>query len=106
MGYWLQIQIEWLDGLERLVLQPDLRYALGQAARRVVEERYSLTARASDLAVVLKQVEADRWLGLRRVTNEARRLYQETQKIAKSDGIKTLMYETVKYLKWQRLKLH
>lgn len=33
---------EWTEALERLVLAPDLRRSMGNAGRRLVEERYNL----------------------------------------------------------------
>jgi O-antigen biosynthesis protein len=51
---------EWIDALETLITQPDLRRALGDAARRKVEQRYSPAARTADLAQTLDQLSATR----------------------------------------------
>ena len=47
----------WIDALELLISQPALRKAMGEAARRTVEARYSLAARAADLATLLATIQ-------------------------------------------------
>jgi glycosyltransferase involved in cell wall biosynthesis len=44
---------EWLEGLTRLLCDPDLRERLGGAGRERARERYALPAAASALAGVL-----------------------------------------------------
>ncbi len=50
---------EWLDALERLVRDPDLRRRLGEAARRDAVANYSVRAVASDYRRVLASVMGD-----------------------------------------------
>lgn len=47
---------EWIDALDALITQPELRSRLGQAARAKVIKRYSLAARTADLAETLAKV--------------------------------------------------
>ncbi|RIK43876.1 MAG: hypothetical protein DCC55_04250 [Chloroflexi bacterium] len=47
---------EWIDALDTLITQPELRNRLGQAAREKVIKRYSLAARTADLAETLAKV--------------------------------------------------
>ena len=47
---------EWRQALALLIQQPELRRQIGEAARRTVLQRYSLTARAVDLAEVLPKL--------------------------------------------------
>jgi glycosyltransferase involved in cell wall biosynthesis len=46
---------EWLDGLERLMLNAQQRQAMGDAGRRHVVEHYSLCEQANKLANALKE---------------------------------------------------
>lgn len=47
---------EWIAALDALVTQPALRQSVGEAARRKVEQHYSLAARTGELATILAQL--------------------------------------------------
>ena len=49
---------EWIDRIERLLRDPELRSRLGQSARRAVEERFSANVQAPRMAEVLRSVAA------------------------------------------------
>lgn len=55
-GLLVRTEAEWVDALERLVRDPDLRRRLGGAARRDAVERYSTKAVAADYRRVLDDV--------------------------------------------------
>jgi len=55
-GLLVKSQEEWVNALEKLVLSPELRRELGQAARRKVVEKYSTRAVSSAYRGVLKTV--------------------------------------------------
>ena len=50
---------EWIDALDALVTQPDLRNRIADAARPSVVERFSIPRIAADLARVLRQTHAE-----------------------------------------------
>jgi glycosyltransferase involved in cell wall biosynthesis len=51
---------EWVQALERLREDPKLREAMGRRGREVVEERFSLQARAPELASLLREAAGPR----------------------------------------------
>jgi glycosyltransferase involved in cell wall biosynthesis len=53
-GYCVAGDDEWLEALERLVLDPELRGRLGDAGRRRVTERYSLAVQAPRFAAAIR----------------------------------------------------
>lgn len=54
-GLLVRTEAEWVDALERLIRDPDLRRRLGQAARRDAEAKYSVKAVAAQYRRVLAQ---------------------------------------------------
>ena len=52
---------QWLSALERLVTDAALRQRLGQAGRRIVEQRYSVQAMAPRLATLLRRAAFPSW---------------------------------------------
>lgn len=54
-GYFAGSPAEWKERLEELLGSPEKREEMGRAARKIVEERYSLTVMAPRLARVLKE---------------------------------------------------
>jgi glycosyltransferase involved in cell wall biosynthesis len=59
-GLLVTSQDEWVDALERLIREPDLRRKLGQAARKKAVERYSLKAIRDDYRNILGSVMSKR----------------------------------------------
>lgn len=57
-GYCVDGPEEWVDRLEHLIREPELRRRLGAAGRRHVEERYSVRSQAPRLARVLQSAAA------------------------------------------------
>jgi len=55
-GLLVESQEEWVDALERLVREPDLRRSLGEAARAKVVQKYSVAAVKRDYRRVLESV--------------------------------------------------
>ena len=55
-GFLASTEREWIDKLGRLLADPALRRAFGEAGRRTVEERYSLRQAAPTLAATLRGV--------------------------------------------------
>ena len=55
-GFLASTEQEWVEKLGRLLSDPDLRRAFGEAGRRTVEERYSLQKAAPILAATLRGV--------------------------------------------------
>jgi glycosyltransferase involved in cell wall biosynthesis len=55
-GYLATTTEEWIEALERLVNQPELRRTMGVAGRRKVEQTYCLQVQAPRLAGMLRQV--------------------------------------------------
>jgi glycosyltransferase involved in cell wall biosynthesis len=53
-GFLASTDEEWVDKIGRLLADPDLRRRLGEAGRRTVEARYSLTVNAPRLASMLR----------------------------------------------------
>ena len=49
--------VDWIDALDLLISQPAQRQLMGQAARRTVNEHYSLRARAAELTAILAQMQ-------------------------------------------------
>ena len=43
-----------MEGMERLIIDPDLRKDMGNKARKTVEEKYSLEILAKQLSEILK----------------------------------------------------
>ena len=58
-GLLVESQEEWVDALERLVREPDLRRRLGEAARAKVVQKYSVAAVKRDYRRVLESVMKD-----------------------------------------------
>ncbi|MEA3001159.1 MAG: hypothetical protein QOK17_2992 [Sphingomonadales bacterium] len=54
-GFLVRTEAEWVDALERLIREPDLRRRLGEAARRDAEAKYSVKAVAAQYRRVLSQ---------------------------------------------------
>jgi len=54
-GLLVRTEDEWVDALERLIRDPDLRRRLGEAARRDAEAKYSVKAVAAQYRRVLAQ---------------------------------------------------
>jgi glycosyltransferase involved in cell wall biosynthesis len=54
-GLLVRTEAEWVDALERLIRDPDLRRRLGEAARRDAEAKYSVKAVAAQYRRVLAQ---------------------------------------------------
>lgn len=52
---------QWLSALEQLVTDAALRQRLGQAGRRIVEQRYSVQAMAPRLATLLRRAAFPSW---------------------------------------------
>jgi glycosyltransferase involved in cell wall biosynthesis len=55
-GFHARTEDEWVEKVERLASDPELRRRLGAAARRTVEERFSAAAQAPVVARILKAV--------------------------------------------------
>jgi glycosyltransferase involved in cell wall biosynthesis len=55
-GYLVRSEDEWVDRLERLALDPDLRRRIGEAARRRVEERFSIKANRDTYLRIFREV--------------------------------------------------
>lgn len=49
---------QWVEGLERLISEPDLRMRLGEAGRRTVVGRYSLASVSTELVAQLQRLRA------------------------------------------------
>ena len=54
-GFLASTEDEWVDKLQRLLSDPDLRARFAEAGRRTVEARYSLHVTAPKLAAVLRE---------------------------------------------------
>jgi glycosyltransferase involved in cell wall biosynthesis len=57
-GFHARNDAEWVDRIERLLRDPELRARLGAAARRTVEESYSARVQAPRMAEVFRKVVA------------------------------------------------
>jgi glycosyltransferase involved in cell wall biosynthesis len=55
-GFLAATDEEWVDKLERLAGDPNLRRRLGHAGRRTIEERYSLAVNAPKLAALMRDM--------------------------------------------------
>ena len=53
-GYAASNEKEWIEALESLYMNKDLRFSYGQLGRRIVEEHYSISALAPKLVKVFK----------------------------------------------------
>ncbi len=62
-------EAEWIEALERLIRQPELRRSLGESARRTVLESYGPEARARQLADLLHRAACDETIGRAALTN-------------------------------------
>ena len=58
-GYFARTGEEWRNRLEELLLSPEKRREMGSAARRLVEEEYSLSAAAPRLVRIIQRVSGD-----------------------------------------------
>jgi glycosyltransferase involved in cell wall biosynthesis len=57
-GFLVTSEDDWIEALSRLVESPELRLRMGQAGRRVVEERYASTVAATRFADLLREAGA------------------------------------------------
>lgn len=57
-GFFAADEQDWIERLDRLVLDPELRRRLGAAGRRRAEERYSVSVAVPALAAVLERAAA------------------------------------------------
>lgn len=55
-GFLVKTDEEWIERLERLIVSPDLRKAIGQAGRERVEKYYSVNVKKPTYLNILKQV--------------------------------------------------
>jgi glycosyltransferase involved in cell wall biosynthesis len=55
-GFLAETPTEWEDALARLIEDDDLRQRMGEAGRRLVEERYSIPVQAPRLVEILRDV--------------------------------------------------
>ena len=55
-GYLVRAEVEWVDRLEKLARDPALRKLIGQAARKRVEERFSIKANRDTYLGIFKEV--------------------------------------------------
>lgn len=55
-GFLVRTEAEWLEALERLIADPQLRRRLGEEGRRVVEARYSVRANRDRYRAIFEQV--------------------------------------------------
>ena len=58
-GYLAKTDEDWLDSLEKLVLNPDLRQKMGQEARKDALERYSTKVISSEYRMILQELLGD-----------------------------------------------
>lgn len=59
-GFLARSQREWLDAIATLANDPDLRRSMGQAARRLVEKRYSVAIGAGQWAALANEMSGER----------------------------------------------
>jgi glycosyltransferase involved in cell wall biosynthesis len=59
-GFLARTEREWLDAIQTLANEPDLRRTMGQAGRRLVEERYSVAAGAELWASLASDLSRER----------------------------------------------
>lgn len=59
-GFLATTEAEWIDAIQTLAGDPALRRRMGQSGRRVVEERYSVSAGAEHWASLLNSLEQER----------------------------------------------
>lgn len=55
-GFLATTEDEWVDKIERLIRDPELRRRLGAAGRRTIEQRYSLAVNAPKLAAMMREL--------------------------------------------------
>jgi glycosyltransferase involved in cell wall biosynthesis len=55
-GFLASSDQEWVDKIERLLGDSGLRRRLGDAGRKTIEARYSLTVNAPKLAAMMREV--------------------------------------------------
>ncbi len=56
-GFWAATSEQWIEKLDRLIENPELRRRQGLAGRQLVEEKYSVQAVAPRLVKILKELE-------------------------------------------------
>lgn len=56
-GFLAKTKEGFIEGMERLIINPDLRKDMGDKARKTVEERYSLDVLTKQLSEILKTVQ-------------------------------------------------
>jgi len=58
-GYWAKTDQEWVEALDRLLSDKELRLNMGKAARRQVEGNFSIQANAPKLIEILRKLSND-----------------------------------------------